>query len=319
MDFTREPIIETVITPKEGHKLVIRSSKAVGQEEFFVDALEVVSFGQNLFFRSLEKPKAFLVPTNDYEVLEVREARMVLKHVGLERAIKIGGGKEAGHKNVREVERDIPPPPPPVAVPAEAAIAAPADAPIAEEKGEGRFERKRERRRQYRRRRGREEGAPREGEVWTEGNEEGDMPIEEEAVKIPLAAAPHEQEVSHRRSEAITASSSILTSLLPPPSTLISETLARYRENDMFKDAFFFKEQAVERNIDRGDEKEAEAFLPLEQEPDNEAHIAEVHITEEPPEEEEVPLRPSEMIFSSPEEPWTQSSEIEHDPLEPNP
>ena len=77
MDFTREPIIETIITPKEGCKLVVRSSKSAGQEEYFVDALEVVSFGGQSFFRSLERPKAFLVPTSDDEVLEVREARMV--------------------------------------------------------------------------------------------------------------------------------------------------------------------------------------------------------------------------------------------------
>lgn len=96
MDFTREPIIETIITPKDGCKLVIRSSKNGGQEEFFVDAIEVVSFGSSFFYRSLDRPKAFLVPANDYEVLEVREARMVLKNVAADRsAIKIGGGKEA--------------------------------------------------------------------------------------------------------------------------------------------------------------------------------------------------------------------------------
>lgn len=96
MDFTREPIIETIITPKDGCKLVIRSSKSGGQEEFFVDAIEVVSFGSSFFYRSLERPKAFLVPASDYEVLEVREARMVLKNVATDRsAIKIGGGREA--------------------------------------------------------------------------------------------------------------------------------------------------------------------------------------------------------------------------------
>ena len=49
MDFTREPIIETVITPKEGCKIVVRSSKSNGQEEHFVDAVEVVSFGHSFF------------------------------------------------------------------------------------------------------------------------------------------------------------------------------------------------------------------------------------------------------------------------------
>lgn len=96
MNFTREPIIETVITPREGCKLVVRSSKANGQEDYFVDAVEVVSFGHSFFFRSSEKPKSFLVPVSDYEILELRETRMVLKHVPTERSVKIGGGRDAG-------------------------------------------------------------------------------------------------------------------------------------------------------------------------------------------------------------------------------
>ena len=93
MNFTREPIIETVITPREGCKLVVRNSKGVG-EEYFVDAIEVVSFGRSFFFRSLERPKSFLVPVSDYEVLELKEIRMALKNASAERSIKIGGGRE---------------------------------------------------------------------------------------------------------------------------------------------------------------------------------------------------------------------------------
>jgi hypothetical protein len=93
VNFTREPIIETVITPREGCKLVVRNSKGVG-EEYFVDAIEVVSFGRSFFFRSLERPKSFLVPVSDYEVLELKEIRMALKNASAERSIKIGGGRE---------------------------------------------------------------------------------------------------------------------------------------------------------------------------------------------------------------------------------
>lgn len=102
MDFTREPVIETVITPREGCKLVVRSSKGTSQEEYFVDAVEVVSFGHAFFYRSLEKPKSFLLPVVDYEILEVREARMVLKHVGSDRSIKIGGGRKAEKEEEKE-------------------------------------------------------------------------------------------------------------------------------------------------------------------------------------------------------------------------
>ena len=90
MHFTREPTIETIISPREeGYKLLVRNTKGEKAEEYYVDAVEVVSFGRAFFFRSLEKPKAFLVPTGDYEILEVREARIALKNVSHERSIKI--------------------------------------------------------------------------------------------------------------------------------------------------------------------------------------------------------------------------------------
>ena len=94
MNFTREPIIETIITPKEGHKLIVRNSKGSGQEEYVVDAIEVVSFGHSFFFRSLERPKSFLVPVSDYEVVEAKETRVVLKNASFERAIKLGAAKK---------------------------------------------------------------------------------------------------------------------------------------------------------------------------------------------------------------------------------
>ena len=94
MNFTREPIIETVIMPREGCKLLIRNSKGSAQEDYYVDAVEVVSFGHSFFFRSLERPRSFLVPVSDYEVLEMKETRLSLKNVAPERSIKIGGVPE---------------------------------------------------------------------------------------------------------------------------------------------------------------------------------------------------------------------------------
>ena len=44
MNVTREPIILSVITPKEGCKLVLRNSNIDRQEDNFVDAVEVISF-----------------------------------------------------------------------------------------------------------------------------------------------------------------------------------------------------------------------------------------------------------------------------------
>lgn len=168
MDFTREPIIETVITPREGAKLVVRSSKTVGQEEYFVDSVEVVSFGNAIFFRSTEKPKAFLLPTSDFEVLEVREARIVLKNVGIDRSIKIAGGRDVTMRAPKETSSE------------EKAEAQPS----AQENTELKQERKKDRRRHGRRRRGRDEAFPvAEGEEAPERSEEAPS---SEVAQVPV-------------------------------------------------------------------------------------------------------------------------------------
>ena len=105
VNYTREPLVESVITPKEGCKLVVRCSSGVGQEDYFVDAVEVVSFGQALFFRSTERPKSFLVPVSHYEIIEVKETRMVLKSASLEKSIKISHKREGHDKKSHDRKR----------------------------------------------------------------------------------------------------------------------------------------------------------------------------------------------------------------------
>jgi hypothetical protein len=251
VDFTREPIIETIITPKEGYKLVIRSSKSAGQEEHFVDAVEVVAFGHALFFRSLERPKAFLVPVSDYEILEVREARMVLKNVGLDRSIKIGGGREGALKATREVEKGE------VAVVAEEAEQE--ETPPAEISAEGRSEirvdKKRDRRRHYRKRRGRDENAKEEAAV-----EPAVPALEDEKISI----SPPQESVETISQEGNVAPS-LLSSLLQPPPTLISETINRYRQNELFKGAFYLTEEEQYKPHDKVQEllnEDDEDMLP---------------------------------------------------------
>lgn len=201
MNFTREPIIETIITPREGFKLVVRNSKGGSQEEYSVDAIEVVSFGHSFFFRSLERPKSFLVPVSDYEVLEVKETRVVLKTPGVEKTIKIGGGREASIKAPREEKAGEPQ--------------------VAEAKkpGEQRIDKKRERRRHRRRRGGQEEG--KEGaETLSPTTETPEPSISEPALQG--GDATDETKVS----------SSMFSRLFPPPPSLISETLGRDKKRD---------------------------------------------------------------------------------------
>ncbi|MCH9608724.1 MAG: hypothetical protein S4CHLAM45_13050 [Chlamydiales bacterium] len=108
MHFTREPTIETIVTAKEGHKLVLRSSKSSGADEFFVDMVEVISFNGSCFYRSYDKPKSFILPASDYDIVEVREARMVLKSASVEKEIKIAGGKEGKKEESGEKKKRRP-------------------------------------------------------------------------------------------------------------------------------------------------------------------------------------------------------------------
>lgn len=252
MDFTREPIIETVITPKEGCKIVVRSSKNVGQEEYFVDALEVVSFGSAIFYRSLEKPKAFLVPATDYEILEVREARMVLKNVGLDRAIKIGGGREKTTKEISSEKTDG-------ETFEESTLQEEQAAPSTE-----RLEKKRDRRRQQRRRRGRDEQAKEELVAASETTTELDASVAE-----AVLANEEKKPVLESIGVQVPPSGTFLGTLLPPPPTLISETIKSYKENVLFKNAFYNKDEETKEGepTPEGVEKELDAPLRNEEVP----------------------------------------------------
>jgi hypothetical protein len=213
VNFTREPIIETVITPREGCKLVVRSSKGANQEDYFVDAVEVVSFGRSFFFRSLERPKSFLVPVSDYEILELKETRMVLKNATAERSIKIGGGREAPMRS-RE-------PAPEMREEGQSAERGQQQQPS------DRMDRKRDKRR---RRRGRD----RDRQEQSQPQEEiqSGAPASEEEAPFEAAETGPQELFSEREpfsSEESKAAPSFISKLFPPPPTLIKDTLSRYK------------------------------------------------------------------------------------------
>lgn len=331
MDFTREPIIETVITPKEGCTLVVRSSKSSGQEEHFVDAIEVVVFGNAIFFRSLERPKAFLVPASDYEVLEVRETRLVLKNVGLDRSIKIAGGREAPLRSGRELtngktDRLATPSDkmnPPTILPSSdthlqeqptGSLVGPAGP--AEELVEGRIDKKRDRRRNYRRRRGKDE------EGLKSSQEEGESPDLRDPDNLSIELPPPhltKAEIEATASSAPVAA--VLSSLLAPPPNLISETIARYKDNVLFKGAFFSKDEESMEGTDElhknpeGDSEDSEhmdiaeeEFYPLPEAEDSVEEIKVPNMTLDYPEygspedsraDEEIAEQPSEDVSES--------------------
>lgn len=207
MHFTREPIIESVIAAKEGYKLIVRNSKSSGHEEFLVDAVEIVTFGTAQFFRCLEKPRVFLAPITDYEVVETRETRTPLKAIPQERVIKIAGGKEPGPREQKaRVQEEI----------------------VVEERVEAESQESQDasgdRRKRRRRRRGRGERDDEQGGVQEERVEAGS----DEMSDLQNVAATLSEEPISRTS--IPSKPEGMPSLLPPPSVLISETLSRYRE-----------------------------------------------------------------------------------------
>ncbi len=214
MNFTRDPIIETVITPREGCKLVVRSSKGANQEDYLVDALEVVSFGHSFFFRSLERPKSFLVPVSDYEIFESKEPKMVLKNASADRSIKIGGGRE------------LPPRREPSAPEMrEESQGQSVDRAQSPDRGGDRKLRDKQRRRGRR-------GRDRNDSYAPQQQEGGESFVQREDSQSMEPSSDEMPENKGHSEEPVVKAPSFISKLFPPPTTLIKETLGRYKSVD---------------------------------------------------------------------------------------
>ncbi len=230
MNFTREPIIETVITPREGCKLLVRNSKGGGQEEYYVDSIEVVSFGRSFFFRSQERPKSFLVPVSDYEVLEQKETRMSLKNAPPERSIKIGGGREGPVRPPREA-----PPEAEAYEPQEREHLEPQRPPMDRD------------RKRDKRRRGRRGGGGRPEGSLQEMREQ--PPLEERFPKPGPSepqGAPNEPPAHIEARPEEHKSPSFISKLFPPPPTLIKDSLSRYKTAEPIEEEGLQKEEKLD-------------------------------------------------------------------------
>ena len=109
---------------------------------------------------------------------------------------------------------------------------------------EGRTDKKRDRRRHYRRRRSREDKEEGGETAGTEGVVEAGKRVD-----IP--------EPGRTISTESIVTAGMITTLLPPPPTLISETIARYREDALFKEAFYSRKERAELEAgEEGDEEE---------------------------------------------------------------
>ncbi len=218
MNFTREPIIETIITPRDGYRLLLRSSKAADREEHSVEAVEVVSFGHSFFYRSLERSKPFLIPLSDYELVEHREVRMQLHNAAPDRAIKISGGRQPARDSSEGYEDE----------------SAPA--------GDSQGRRESGKRRPRRRRSGR-------------GGDRPTQPSSQQQAGEPQHDAQDQSEGEFDQSYEAPPAAPLpppMARLIPPPTTLIKETIGRYKTTDEFSPPPFSphegREEATKEN-----------------------------------------------------------------------
>lgn len=201
MDFTREPIIETIITPKEGHKLTLRNTKISGADEYSVDALEVVTFGGMPFYRSTERPKSFLVPISDFEVMEVRELKVPLKNASFDKTIKIASKKESKDSKPKAKESAT-----------------------SEDTSENEEPKKKRTRRRGRKGKSSDETAaePTDNAPASKDDSQEQIKASEKSIK-PESVKEATNEQNSEESKAPKKR------LVPPPTTLISETISRYK------------------------------------------------------------------------------------------
>ena len=98
MEYTREPIIQSVIAAREGHKLNV--SNQVGSQLYVVDSLQVVLFGDTPFYRNIEGVQEFMCPAAHYSIEEIKESKIALK-MSKERKIKISSKESEENKPQR--------------------------------------------------------------------------------------------------------------------------------------------------------------------------------------------------------------------------
>lgn len=78
MYYTREPIILSVLSAKEGYNLVLKSTKISNEEPYAVASVSIVNFSGAIFYRSLFD-RDFLLPVSDYIVVEEKQVKLNVK------------------------------------------------------------------------------------------------------------------------------------------------------------------------------------------------------------------------------------------------
>lgn len=103
MHFTREPIIETIISARAGGELVLRS---FGHDaiEFRATTIEVIQLGTIIFYRSSDMYNDFLLSSQSHSLFETRSS----SGGGLKMASPQGYHHSPSHSHKRNAEKNRP-------------------------------------------------------------------------------------------------------------------------------------------------------------------------------------------------------------------
>lgn len=220
MHFTREPIVESVLSARDGYKLVLKNSKSASTTDVSAEVIEIVSFAGTLFYRSQDRSKNFLLPASDFELSEVKDARLVLKNISLEKSNKLNNLQREAlpsdselHDEALQGDDELP-------------LETEGSNQAGSESKNNRLERRRERRRNRRRR-------------HSEDKKEG----------VVAESTPQDEVVEKVQAEENNQPIVPTLNLIPPPPTLISQTLARYKDKTL--DAEANPTIVVEDNFDK--------------------------------------------------------------------
>jgi hypothetical protein len=205
--YTREPIIESILSARDGFKLVLKNSKTVSSQEISAEVIEIVSFAGAVFYRSQDRSKNFLVPASDFEIAEVKDARLVLKNISLEKSSKLQNPPKESSFHDQELDMKEE-----VTTSALDENEAATSSNTQSSSQNNRMERRRERRRNRRRRH----------------NEDRQQDDKKDVAQEDNSQEPSDSFDGNESSQAPMPIPTL--NLIPPPTTLISQTLARYKD-----------------------------------------------------------------------------------------
>lgn len=104
MDFTRIPLLETILTAREGYVLHLHNCWRE-EEHYTAAALQLVTIGGVLFYRAAEDPCLFLLPANAYRVTESKQPSLGLVYSKEQRRPRKGNTRKRRRQSTNDKEQ----------------------------------------------------------------------------------------------------------------------------------------------------------------------------------------------------------------------